>query len=68
QLSLMIAQRKIAHVIGFQDAPFVKMHRGHVLVVGAVYWGAAHGWVVAILFISVPEGRAPGVGATTASY
>jgi endonuclease V-like protein UPF0215 family len=29
--------RRISHVIGFDDAPFERAHRGDVLVVGAVY-------------------------------
>ncbi len=33
-----MAQR-ISHVIGFDDAPFERTHRGDVLVVGAVYAG-----------------------------
>ena len=33
-----MAQR-ISHVIGFDDAPFDRRHRGDVLVVGAVYAG-----------------------------
>ncbi|OGI50219.1 MAG: hypothetical protein A3E57_03985 [Candidatus Muproteobacteria bacterium RIFCSPHIGHO2_12_FULL_60_33] len=32
--------RRISHVIGFDDAPFDRAHRGDVLVVGAVYAGA----------------------------
>lgn len=32
--------RRISHVIGFDDAPFVATHRGNVLLVGAVYAGA----------------------------
>lgn len=32
--------RRISHVIGFDDAPFDRRHRGDVLVVGAVYAGA----------------------------
>ena len=31
--------RRLAHVIGFDDAPFERQHRGNVLVVGAVYAG-----------------------------
>ena len=31
---------RISHVIGFDDAPFDRGHRGDVLVVGAVYAGA----------------------------
>ena len=29
--------RRISHVIGFDDAPFARSHRGDVLVIGAVY-------------------------------
>jgi uncharacterized protein len=29
--------RKLAHVIGFDDAPFLRAHRGDVMVVGTVY-------------------------------
>lgn len=29
-----------SHIVGFDDAPFVRSHRGDVLVVGAVYSGA----------------------------
>lgn len=32
--------RRISHVIGFDDAPFARAHRGDVSVVGAVYAGA----------------------------
>lgn len=32
--------RRLAHVIGFDDAPFDRQYRGDVLVVGAVYAGA----------------------------
>lgn len=32
--------QRIAHVIGFDDAPFERSHRGDVVVVGAVYAGA----------------------------
>ena len=32
--------RRLSHVIGFDDAPFERSHRGHVLVVGAVFAGA----------------------------
>jgi len=32
--------RCISHIIGFDDAPFAREHRGDVLVVGAVYAGA----------------------------
>lgn len=31
--------RRLAHVIGFDDAPFDRRHRGDVLLVGAVYAG-----------------------------
>jgi len=31
--------RRLSHVIGFDDAPFGRRHRGDVLVVGAVYAG-----------------------------
>ncbi len=31
--------RRLSHVIGFDDAPFARTHRGNVLVVGAVYAG-----------------------------
>lgn len=31
--------KSISHVIGFDDAPFERSHRGDVLVVGAVYAG-----------------------------
>lgn len=31
--------RRFTHVIGFDDAPFERSHRGDVLVVGAVYAG-----------------------------
>jgi endonuclease V-like protein UPF0215 family len=31
--------RRLTHVIGFDDAPFERSHRGDVLVVGAVYAG-----------------------------
>jgi len=31
--------RRFTHVIGFDDAPFERSHRGDVLVVGAVYSG-----------------------------
>ncbi len=30
---------RISHVIGFDDAPFARSHRGNVLVIGAVYAG-----------------------------
>jgi endonuclease V-like protein UPF0215 family len=32
--------RRLSHVIGFDDAPFDRSHRGNVPVVGAVYAGA----------------------------
>ncbi len=32
--------RRISHVIGFDDAPFERAHRGDVAVIGAVYAGA----------------------------
>ncbi len=32
--------RRISHVIGIDDAPFERSHRGQVLVVGAVFAGA----------------------------
>lgn len=31
--------RRISHVIGFDDAPFARAHRGDVAVIGAVYAG-----------------------------
>ena len=31
--------RRISHVVGFDDAPFSRDHRGDVLLVGAVYAG-----------------------------
>ncbi len=31
--------RRISHVIGFDDAPFERTHRGDVLVIGAVFAG-----------------------------
>ncbi|MFQ6024146.1 MAG: DUF99 family protein, partial [Acidiferrobacterales bacterium] len=31
--------RRLAHVVGFDDAPFEPGHRGDVLVVGTVYSG-----------------------------
>lgn len=31
--------RRLSHVVGFDDAPFDRAHRGDVLVVGAVYAG-----------------------------
>jgi endonuclease V-like protein UPF0215 family len=32
--------RRISHVIGFDDAPFARRHRGDIMVVGALYAGA----------------------------
>jgi endonuclease V-like protein UPF0215 family len=32
--------RRLSHVVGFDDAPFERAHRGDVMVVGAVYAGA----------------------------
>jgi endonuclease V-like protein UPF0215 family len=32
-------RRRISHVVGFDDAPFDRSHRGDVLVVGAVFAG-----------------------------
>jgi endonuclease V-like protein UPF0215 family len=32
--------RRISHVIGFDDAPFARVHRGDVAVIGAVFAGA----------------------------
>lgn len=34
------ARRRLSHVVGFDDAPFERSHRGNVLVVGAVYAGS----------------------------
>ncbi len=31
--------RRLSHVIGFDDAPFARTHRGDVLIVGALYSG-----------------------------
>jgi endonuclease V-like protein UPF0215 family len=31
--------KRISHVIGFDDAPFERAHRGDVLIVGAVFAG-----------------------------
>jgi endonuclease V-like protein UPF0215 family len=31
--------RRLSHVVGFDDAPFSRAHRGDVLIVGAVYAG-----------------------------
>ena len=33
-------RRRFAHVVGFDDAPFARAHRGDVMVVGTVYAGA----------------------------
>ena len=35
----MTAKRRLSHVVGFDDAPFDRHHRGDVLVVGAVFAG-----------------------------
>lgn len=35
----MTRARRISHVIGFDDAPFARTHRGNVLLVGAVFSG-----------------------------
>jgi hypothetical protein len=35
-----MARRRLSHVIGFDDAPFERSHRGDVLVVGAMFAGA----------------------------
>jgi endonuclease V-like protein UPF0215 family len=35
----MSMSRRISHVIGFDDAPFAREHRGDVTVIGAVYAG-----------------------------
>ncbi|WP_018950759.1 DUF99 family protein [Thioalkalivibrio sp. AKL12] len=32
-------QERLSHVVGFDDAPFARPHRGDVLVVGAVFAG-----------------------------
>jgi endonuclease V-like protein UPF0215 family len=32
--------RRFSHVVGFDDAPFERAHRGDVLIVGAVYTGS----------------------------
>ncbi|HWI14048.1 MAG TPA: DUF99 family protein [Burkholderiales bacterium] len=32
--------RRLSHVVGFDDAPFERTHRGNVPVIGAVYAGA----------------------------
>jgi hypothetical protein len=32
--------RRLSHVVGFDDAPFARAHRGDVMVVGAVYSAA----------------------------
>lgn len=34
------AQRRLSHVVGFDDAPFARSHRGDVRVVGAVFAGS----------------------------
>lgn len=34
-----VVSRRISHVIGFDDAPFVRAHRGDVLLVGVAYSG-----------------------------
>jgi endonuclease V-like protein UPF0215 family len=34
------AAARLSHVVGFDDAPFERHHRGDVLIVGAVYAGA----------------------------
>jgi endonuclease V-like protein UPF0215 family len=36
----MAARGRISHVIGFDDAPFERSHRGDVSIVGAVYAGS----------------------------
>lgn len=33
-------RRRLAHVVGFDDAPFARTHRGDVAVIGAVFAGA----------------------------
>ena len=33
------SQSRLSHVIGFDDAPFIRAHRGDVLIVGTVYAG-----------------------------
>lgn len=38
--------RRWSHVVGFDDAPFLRPHRGDVLVVGAVYAGRCLAGVV----------------------
>ena len=35
----MKARRRFSNVVGFDDAPFARSHRGDVKVVGAVYAG-----------------------------
>ncbi|MFN7088062.1 MAG: DUF99 family protein, partial [Burkholderiales bacterium] len=30
---------RLSHVIGFDDAPFARSHRGDVMIVGVVYAG-----------------------------
>src|SRR5690606_7938909 len=37
--SAMAKRARWSHVVGFDDAPFPREHRGDVLVVGAVYAG-----------------------------
>ena len=38
--------RRLSHVIGFDDAPFIRSHRGDVPIVGAIYAGTQlHGIV-----------------------
>ena len=34
---IMIRPRRLSNVVGFDDAPFAKAHRGNVKVVGAVF-------------------------------
>jgi hypothetical protein len=36
----MTAKPRLSHVVGFDDAPFERAHRGDVLVVGAVFAGS----------------------------
>lgn len=35
-----MTRRKLSHVVGFDDAPFARSHRGDVTVIGAVYAGS----------------------------
>lgn len=35
----MKSQQRISHVVGFDDAPFARSHRGNVLLVGTVFAG-----------------------------